>query len=936
MPHTSSSTGRLTDGHDLHRLAALALAPEPSLAEQTTAGKPWTSFGGLDLHEEIGRGGMGVVYRARQRGLDRVVAVKVLLRAQFAGAEERERFHREAQAAARLRHPGIVSIIDVGEDDGVPWFSMEHIAGKSLEQLVREHPMDAHEAAKCVQSIAQALQHAHEHGVLHRDLKPSNILLDEENAPHITDFGIARIGTSSTTAAQLTRTGQMLGSPGYAAPEQALAGSADVRTDVYGLGALLYHLLTGRPPFQGPTLDAILVQLRENEPLSPRKLNPSVPRDLETICLKCLQKAPEARYTSATAVAEDLGRFLDGSAILARPISLPGRLWRWTRRHPGIAAMLAIIMLLVSGLVGGSLAFARHQARMEHRTSLISEARSLRQTRLAGARSEALSKLREAAAISSSSEIQNEVIACLALPEMGAMQRHPASAHAAPDSTRSADGRRVAVFDQSDVIIRDATSGAEIARLPGFKPGSLMKLDDHGTRLAIAEPGKGALKLINVSDARLIATCEHPLFLHSLDWSGELIATTCDNRFIYLWQTDGTLKHRLSGHEAVPIRVAFRPRSQELVSTSQDTHVRLWHAARGEEIVRRVQEHQGHRTLWWSDDGRTLFGRCDDGHIESFAFTPSEVFQLLAPPQEEPHSENLGSAAISSDGRLAAVIDEVSCRVWDFDHARVIRTLPKAPGQWLSALFARDNSKLWLSGWDVPLTSHSLAREGDTIILGAPSETKIRHGSLLRAASADNQHLVLSNNGTGEFIVFTPASQRIVRVKHPGTLACAIANDGSWLVTSSYRSKDLRLWSLPDGKLQRTLIADDTVMQLLLTPAGTQLFCNVGKSLRCFDTSTWAEQPMPIATTPLHGLALSPDGQTLASLGDDHIRLLDISTLKERQRLILPSYVGWLGDAHLVFDQSGRHLMVHTALGSVCRWNLQQLNHETTGKRFVK
>ncbi|MFO0442461.1 MAG: serine/threonine-protein kinase, partial [bacterium] len=423
---------------------------------------PWTRLASCELFEEIGRGGMGVVYRARQRGLDRVVAVKVLLRAQFAGAEERERFHREAQAAARLKHPGIVSIIDVGEDDGVPWFSMEHIAGKSLEQLGREHPMQASDAAKCVQSIAQALQHAHENGVLHRDLKPSNILLDEENTPHITDFGIARIATSSTTAAQLTRTGQMLGSPGDAAPEQALAGSAEVRTDVYGLGALLYHLLTGRPPFQGPTLDAILVQLRENEPLSPRKLNPSVPRDLETICLKCLQKAPEARYATATAVADDVGRFLDGGAILARPISLPGRLWRWTRRHPGIAAMLVIIVLLVGGIIGGSLAFARHQARMEHRTSLISEARSLRQTRLAGSRTEAVSKLREAGAISPSDEIRNETIACLILPEIGRLSRERLET---PNLTRSADGMREAVFDANGLLVRETVSKREIARL---------------------------------------------------------------------------------------------------------------------------------------------------------------------------------------------------------------------------------------------------------------------------------------------------------------------------------------------------------------------------------------------------------------------------------------------------------------------------------------
>ena len=934
MPDSSASPPSLLTGHDPRQLAALALAEEPQPPELGTD-KPWTTFGGIDLHEEIGRGGMGVVYRARQRALDRIVAVKVLLRAQFASKEERQRFQRESQAAARLQHPGIVAVHEVGEDEGMPWFSMDYVSGRSLEQVVREHPMCATAAARCVQKVATAVQHAHEHCVLHRDLKPSNILLDAEDEPRITDFGIARIANAETTAdrrAELTRTGQSLGSPGYSAPEQALQGSADARTDVYGLGALLYQLLTSRPPFQGPTLDAILVQLRENDPLPPHKLNPSVPRDLETICLKCLQKAPEARYTSAGDVADDLGSFLDGGTILARPVSLPGRLWRWTQRHPGTAAMLTTIALLFSGLVGGSLAFARHKAQTEHRASLISEARSLRQTRLAGSRLEALARLREAAAIHPSREVENEVIACFALPEIGKADKHQAAPAAQPpDPTRSSDGLRTAAFVQDDIVIRDAESGAEVTRLQGFKSGSLMKLDDCGSRIAIAEPGSGILKLVNINDGRLIAACEHPLFLHDLDWSGDLIATGCDNRFIYIWQDDGTLKHRLSGHEGVPIRIAFRPRSQELVSTAQDAHVRLWHAARGEEILRLPHEHRPHLKLWWSGDGSRFFARCDDDSVEFFPYAPGAAFDLLAPPQEEPHSENLGSAAFSSGGRLAAVIDEVTCRLWDFETARMIPAARKAPGQWLSALFAWDNSRLWLSGWDMPLTSHALRPGLGALHIGEAVETKIRHGSLLRAASADNRHLVLSNNGTGEFIVFTPGSQHVTRVRHPGTLACAIANDGSWLATSSYQGRDLRLWSLPDGSLQRTLITEDTVMQLLPSPDGSYLLCKTGRALRRFNTATWEEHAMPSPSTQLRGLALSPNGRILASLGDDHVRLLDALTLKEQQRLIFPAHTGWLGDAHLVFSQTGGHLLVHTALGTVGRWNLTQIRRLLNG-----
>lgn len=886
-----------------------------SLLPESDMEVPWTTFGGLELFEEIGRGGMGVVYRARQQGLDRIVAVKVLLRAQFAGKEERERFHREAQAAARLKHAGIVSIIDVGEDDGVPWFSMEHIAGESLEQLVREHPMDAHEAARCVQHVAEALQHAHDHGVLHRDLKPSNILLESENEPRITDFGIARIGTSSTTAAQLTRTGQMLGSPGYAAPEQALAGTADVRTDVYGLGALLYHLLTGRPPFQGPTLDAILMQLRESDPLSPRKLNPSVPRDLETICLKCLHKQPDGRYASATAVADDLGRFLRGAAILARPLSPLGKIWRWTRRHPGIAAMLSIIVMLILAMIGGSLAFAREQARMEHRTSLISEARSLRQTRLAGSRTEALGKLREAWAISPSDEIQTETIACLALPEIGELKMESI---AMPNRTQSADGMREAVLEADELVVRETASNREVFRLGQVKPGSLVKLDDRGDRIAIAEPQKGALRIISLADLRVIATCEHPLFLHSLDWAGDLIATGCENRFIYIWDDQGHLKHRLSGHEAPSIRVAFRPRSQELASTSADAHVRLWHAARGVEIVRREVEHRPHTAIWWSADGTRLFGAIDGGKAEVFAMQHSTCFEMLAPPQEEPHSENLGSADFSSDGRLAVAIDEESMRLWDFSVGRLIHQQPKQHGQWLSARFSPDGQKLWTCGWADELTER---------LLDSPFTARILFpgpGSLLRDATADGKNLVLSNNGSGHYLVVAPDGSPPVRIKHPGTLATVIAPDGSWVVTTSYQTPGAKVWSLPDGRLLHTLCGQETVTQVVAL-GSQRLICKTTGKNRVFRIPEWIEERTLPAKLRLSCLAASRDGKLLATLADNDIRLLDTADFTEVLRLTFPAQIRWPGECHLVFDSDASHLLAHTALGNVCRWNLRNL-----------
>ncbi|MDB6134559.1 MAG: repeat-containing protein [Verrucomicrobiales bacterium] len=329
---------------------------EPGMPDEEV---PWARLGDYDLYDEIAHGGMGIVYRARQRRLGRVVAVKVLRGGELADKEARLRFRMEAEAAGKLQHPGVVAIFDVGEDHGVCWFSMEYVPGKNLAQRVRDHPLEAMEAARCLERISSAIQHAHDHQILHRDLKPSNILMGVEDRPMVTDFGLARKLESlnnqyaAAGGGSLTRTGQTLGSPGYVSPEQALYGEADPRSDVYGLGAVLYHSLTGRAPFVGPTLDSILLQLRETEPVPPRRLNPTVPRDLETICLKCLEKSPQRRYASAAAVAADLKRFQNGQHLEARPVSAWGKVVRWCRHRPGVAGLVAALLVAaVSGTLG--------------------------------------------------------------------------------------------------------------------------------------------------------------------------------------------------------------------------------------------------------------------------------------------------------------------------------------------------------------------------------------------------------------------------------------------------------------------------------------------------------------------------------------------------------------------------------------------------------
>ena len=290
-------------------------------------------FGDYELLEQIGRGGQGVVFRARQKSLNRTVALKIIGLGQWATKAHLKRFRLEAEAAARLEHPGIVPIHEVGERDGSCYFSMKFVEGGQLDEVARREPMPIRRAVELIAKVARIVHYAHEHGILHRDIKPGNILLDAKGEPHLTDFGLARLVESESS---VTHTLDVLGTPSYMAPEQAVGNNAQVTgaTDVYGLGAVLYQFLTGQPPFAGGTTYETIKLLLDTEPRQPRLLNPKIDRDLSTICLKCLEKDPKRRYSSALALAEDLGRWLKHEPIVARHTGVFTRGRKWVRRNP--------------------------------------------------------------------------------------------------------------------------------------------------------------------------------------------------------------------------------------------------------------------------------------------------------------------------------------------------------------------------------------------------------------------------------------------------------------------------------------------------------------------------------------------------------------------------------------------------------------------------
>src|SRR5947207_14770140 len=346
------------DGFGLSAVAS-AKADDPGLdgvqladrSQKSNRPKTFADFGDYELLEAIGRGGQGVVYRARQKSLNRTVALKVIGLGHWASDAHLKRFRREAEAAASLDHSGIVPIYEVGERDGSCYFSMKLIEGGQLDDVAKRESMPIRRAVELIVKVARTVSYAHEHGILHRDIKPGNILLDAKSEPHLTDFGLARL---VETESSVTRTMEVLGTPSYMAPEQAVGNNAGVTsaTDIYGLGAVLYQLLTGHPPFAAGTTYETVRLVLDTEPRQPRLLNPKIDRDLATICLKCLDKDPQRRYSSAPALAEDLEHWLKHAPIRAHRAGIFSRGRKWVRRKPVIAALITSLIALAAAITG--------------------------------------------------------------------------------------------------------------------------------------------------------------------------------------------------------------------------------------------------------------------------------------------------------------------------------------------------------------------------------------------------------------------------------------------------------------------------------------------------------------------------------------------------------------------------------------------------------
>jgi predicted Ser/Thr protein kinase len=552
---------------------------------------------GYEILGELGRGGMGVVYQARQTGLNRTVALKMILAGAHAGPEQLARFRAEAEAVARLQHPNIVQVYDVGEHQGTPYFSLEYIGGGSLARHLDGTPVPPRRAAELTEVLARAVHFAHQRGVIHRDLTPGNILLAEDGTPKVTDFGLAkRLDADSSR----TQSGAVLGTPSYMAPEQAGGKNREVgpAADVYSLGAILYELLTGRPPFKADSVLETLAQVVGAEPAAPRLLQPRVPRDLETVCLKCLEKEPRKRYPSAAALAADLGRFLGGESIEARPTPAWERGVKWARRRPALAALLAVSSVAVVAVAAVGW----------------------------------LDNLHLQKALKATSQARAE-----------------ADAQRGLAVTNEADARRQLEFARRSLYVQQLT---QVAGLWQQEPSRGLELLGDTSRCppALRDFAWGLFHRLCQRDRSVLHGQPHRILCVACSPDGALLAVGDEEGQVRLWDVaaDAERSH-FPAHRFGVNALAFAPDGRSLITGGGDGRARLWDVATTTERVHLAGQHED--AVWtvaWSPDGVTVATGSIDKRVKLWDVRTGELLATLW------HGNWVNGVAFSPDGKQLA------------------------------------------------------------------------------------------------------------------------------------------------------------------------------------------------------------------------------------------------------------------------------------------
>ena len=896
-------------------LIALAAGIDPShLSDIRDHGRVIRYFGDYELIDEIARGGMGVVYHARQVSLDRPVALKMILAGQLATPAAIQRFHTEAEAAARMDHPNIVPIYEIGEHDGQHYFSMKLIAGGTLAEGVTRHGeiqmsgisdtreerkaeaahvgcWDQDEAARLVSTVARAVHYAHQRGILHRDLKPTNVLLDERGQPHVTDFGLAKLTEDDSS---LTMTAAILGTPAYMAPEQAAGQSKGLTTatDTYSLGAILYELLGSQPPFRAETAVETLRQVCEKEPTPLRALGAAVDRDLETICLKCLSKDPQRRYGSTEMLADDLDRWRNGEPIQARPVHVAEKVWSWCRRKPALASLVAALLLvLVLGVAGVFWQWRRATQSEEVTQHHLYAAHML---------------------LTQQALTENNIGLAIELLEQ---HRPSGSTPGLLDAGRGSHQFSVTDLRGWEWRYFWQQAQGEERFILGYHSNGV-------TAVGVLPDGKTVwsagwdktVRLWDLERRQQITQLDHEEAVFAADSSpdGRWLATiTSDviqsfvHRPVRIWDlsTGTPLSTVLASNYSPRAVMAFSPNSERLVFMAE-TNFHLFDVKTRQEIASLpATRHRNSFPLGFdfSPDGRTAaYCEGDSGTIILWDIEGrSEVGSIKG------HTDAVVALAFSPDGtRLASVGHDRTIRIWNvrekqalviINRARISQQLTFSPDGQTVALAGLDQRvavldaengelRMELRGHRRAVTSLAFSRDGRSLITGsADSTVRIWDTTPGRApkttqrlsASSSVLESRLSSDGQYVLTVFTNGTfcvwdtRRFVESRRQSlpwtnTMAWALAPGGKVAAFANHTGH-ATVWDVEAGhEVYSTRVADRRVSELKFSHDGKQLAIGV-RTVLVWDVASGRELHRWTHDTPVNSLQFSRDDQRLVA-----------------------------------------------------------------------